>query len=185
MRNRRPGSSSLLLITLLALVPACSSSTPKSSPGLTAAPTPALQTDTLVCADFVGTDAPSGRQPAVLGAVALASSSVALQTSTTGEAGATRLFAKSALLVYVGEASTITVTDPVHQAIAWGKPGTTTKRLIIPSCPATGSGTKNATWLAYAGGYFVDQPRCAALIVSHDGREQMVKVGVGLACPVS
>jgi hypothetical protein len=155
---------------------------PTVTPGPTVAtgPTATLATATLKCADFIGVDAPGAQVRAVLGGVALATAQTsALQTSRTGDSGATRLFGKSPLLVRVGETSQITVADADHQSIAWGKPGTTTKRLVIPACPAVGS----ATWLVYPGGYFVDHPRCAAFVVTHRGQQQTIRIGVGLACP--
>lgn len=175
---RKSWTRGLALLTLS--LGACSSSSPKPAPTPAETVSPTLATATLKCADFIGTDAPGAQVKSVLGGVALATAqTAALQTSRTGDTGATRLFGKSPLLVRVGETSQITVVDADHQSIAWGKPGTTTKRLVIPACPAVGT----AAWLAYPGGYFVDHPRCAAFVVTHRGQQQTVKVGVGLACP--
>ncbi len=94
----------------------------------------------------------------------------------TGETGATRLFAKDGLLVRAGAKAVLTVADPAHVSIGWGKPGPVTKRLVIPGCGADG-------WLVFPGGYYVDQPRCITVHVTSGTSRQDVRIGVGVACP--
>jgi hypothetical protein len=142
---------------------------------------PALPTADLRCAEYVGTDAPTADEQIVANAVALPSvRSPALGAAPTGDTGATRLFAKNGLLVRAGVKAELTVADPAHVSIGWGKPGPVTKRLIVPGCGRTG-------WLAFAGGFYVDQPRCITVHVTSGAEPNSVRedirVGVGVACP--
>jgi hypothetical protein len=160
-----------------ALLVVCASACSSSAP-----PKPAvshLATADLVCADFVGTAAPDHGMQVIDGVIGLPSTRVpALQASLTGDSGATRLFSKNGLLVRAGADITLTVADPDHQSIAWGKPGTTTKRLVIRGCH-TPAGDR---WIAFAGGYFVDRPGCISVIVAHGAFTKAVKIGAGAPC---
>ena len=138
---------------------------------------PALATDALICADRIEQAQPTADMQVVAGAVALPSlRRPALGAAPTGESGATTLFAKDGLLIRAATKATITVKDPDHVSIGWGKPGPVTKRLVIPACGSSG-------WLAFAGGYYVDRPRCISLEVTSGTTRETVQVGVGTPCP--
>jgi hypothetical protein len=137
---------------------------------------PALATASLICADTIEQAQPTSDMRVVANAVAIPSLRVpALGAAPTGESGATTLFAKSGLLIRARTTATITVTDPDHVSIGWGKPGPVTKRLVIPGCGSSG-------WLAFAGGYYVDRPRCITLQVTSGTSRETVQMGVGAAC---
>ena len=162
-------------------VTACSSSgqkaSPPSPPTSSISASPAIATAELICADTIQQAEPSSDMQVVANAVALPSLRMAaLGAAPTGESGATALFAKYGLLIRAGTRATVTVADPAHVSIGWGKPGPVTKRLVIPGCGSSG-------WLAFAGGYYVDRPRCVTLEVASGASKETVQVGVGTACP--
>ena len=106
----------------------------------------------------------------------------AIQVSDSGEATAPALFAKTGLLIRAGHAFDMDV--PTHPgdrlAIGWGNVAfRPSARFAVPACPDRyGTG-----WLAYPGGYWVDRPVCLPVTVRAGGREQVVHIGVGTACP--
>lgn len=139
----------------------------------------------LPCGDYIGTQPPSDRYEIVLGVVALTTSRAgpALQTSETGNPGVERLFAKSGLLIRAGVTVELEAPPELRGrlAIGWGSPGEVSHRVVVANCqPRAGD---SAQWLAYAGGYHVDEAMCAALTVRADGREQQVRLGIGTPCP--
>jgi hypothetical protein len=105
----------------------------------------------------------------------------ALQANRSGEDDPdARLFAKSGLLVRPG--STFELVVPrrwrQHLTIAWG--GTPrTSHLLVSDCGRDA----DTNWLAYAGGYYVDEPACVTLIVRAKGKDRRVRIGIGAACP--
>jgi hypothetical protein len=162
-------------------VTACSSGSPQarppSPPTSSTTPSSNLPTAALRCSDVIGTDQPTAGMQTVAGAVALPSLRMpALGANPSGETGANRLFAKWGLLVRAKTQAVLTVTDPDHVSIGWGSPGPMTKRFVVPGCGTSG-------WLAFAGGYYVDQPRCITLEVTSGNKRERVQIGVGTACP--
>jgi hypothetical protein len=108
------------------------------------------------------------------------SASLALQTSEHGSWDrASRLFAKSGLLVRVDRPFELVVPEAFHDrvALAWGNSGALTHRLMVPACPA------EAGWLAFAGGIAVADPECITLEVVTESGVETFKMGVGEACP--
>jgi hypothetical protein len=115
----------------------------------------------------------------VLGVVALPTSPgyPALGTSLSGDgSGPLRLFAKTGLVIRAG--TTFELIVPSRFSIAWGAPGTPSHRVLVRNCGSAGGG-----WLDYAGGYWIDHPACVPVIVRSDGKQQLVHIGVGTACP--
>jgi hypothetical protein len=111
----------------------------------------------------------------ILDSVALPTK-VVLQANETDEPG--RLFAKWGLLVRPNTTVDLIVADDdVGRAtIAWGSPGPAdATHLRVADCQGDG-------WLAFAGGYTVDQPRCLTLVVKAGGRQQTVRIAVGTPC---
>ena len=157
-------ASALLLVALVA----CSSGS--SRPAVSAPPV------TLACRDSIATPSqPDAGLTAVLGVVALPTTGTALQTAPSGEPTG-RLFAKAGLVVRAGSALDLVVPAGVGLLIGWGNPAPRTSHLVVASCPGAG-------WLAFAGGYWVDHPACASLLVRVGGHQQRVSIGVGAACP--
>ena len=139
----------------------------------------------LDCPDYIDTDPPPGDFEVVAGVVALPTSPghVALQASEGGSGAPERLFAKTGLLVRAGATFEVVVPTAVadRMAVVWGGAGTPTRRLTVNACHA--SGGSGAEWLAYPGGYLVDDVMCAPLDVVVQGRPHRVLLGIGHACP--
>ena len=163
--------------------PSVSASTPTRSASTTTE-TPLPTKPSLACGDYIDTEAPPEDLQVVLGVVALPSSprSAALQTSPTGESGPHRLFAKTGLLIKPGATFELVVPDEFTKrlGIGWANgPATPASSLSVVSCP----NPKDSEWLAYPGGYWIDRPACVPLIVKAGGKEQLVHIGLGTACP--
>ena len=137
----------------------------------------------LDCGNYIGGQAPPASFQVVLGVVALPASPryTALQTSLSGYgSGALRLFAKTGLIIRPGTTFELIVPArfTTRLGIGWGSPGTPSHRIVVSDCPNAGSG-----WLDYAGGYWIDHPACVPIIVRAGSKQQLVRIGVGKACP--
>jgi hypothetical protein len=138
----------------------------------------------LTCGNYVdGKAAPAAPLRVVLGVVALPASPgyPALGTSLSGDSNrALRLFAKTGLVIRPGATFELIVPAPFANrlSIGWGKPGTPSHRVIVNNCSGPGGG-----WLAYAGGYWIDQPACVPIIVRTGSKQTEVHIGVGTPCP--
>lgn len=163
----------------------CSSDTPRTgeesrSPGGDASAGPEVSggLSTLECADQIGAGDPPASLTQVAGVVALPVSPRfgPLRADPTGE-GRRRFFAKQGLVVRTGRSFELIVPreERQHLAVGWGSPADPTWRLHV-SCHG------HATWLSFAGGYFVPQKRCASLIVRTAGHQERVRIGVGARC---
>lgn len=163
--------------------PAPASTVPASAPGGTEPSRPTGPVSVLRCADVVGTQPePSAESGVVLGVVALPTGRV-LEAYDAGEPGpAGRLFAKWGLLVRAGAELDIAVLPSwANRArIGWGSPAARGVRVRVPGCPPSSGGGQ---WLAFAGGYWVDEPGCVPLTVYSGGQAVRVDVAVGRACP--
>jgi hypothetical protein len=144
-----------------------------------------LPSAALACADYIDTQPPPGDFDVVAGVVALPASPqhVALQASDGGPGSAERLFAKTGLLVRAGATFELVVPSTVadRMAVVWGGPGTPTRRLTVDACRLRDGSA--AGWLAYPGGYLVDEVMCAPLDVVVRGTPHRVLLGIGQACP--
>lgn len=167
--------------------PPTSSSAPAPGPSGEASPSPVRvqASAALKCDDYLDTATPDRSYQIVLGVVALPASSTspALQTARTGDAGSTRLYAKTGLLIRAG--ATFQLSVPVRVAgrfaIGWGNPAVPTHGLLVAGCRPPGG--EHGQWLAYAGGYFVHHVMCALLRVAAAGRTRQVRIGIGAPCP--
>lgn len=142
----------------------------------------------LTCGNYIDTHAPPESFRVVLGVVALPTSPnyPALQTTRTGDGSyPRRLFAKTGLIIKAKTSFELIVPPRIAApaadlGIGWGgAPSTPSQRIVVSNCPQAGS----SEWLAYPGGYWVDHPTCAPLIVKTDGKEQQVNIGLGTPCP--
>ena len=94
-----------------------------------------------------------------------------------GDGPRARWFAKSGLLVAAGKASTIEVPPSMQQQLSIGWGGDRTWSLSVPACSG------EATWLAFAGGFYVDEPACVEVVVRTEAdAEARSEVGVGASC---
>ena len=106
-----------------------------------------------------------------------------LGVSGAGEAGQHRLFAKTGLYVHIGHGATLTVPADwaSRVSIFWGNgPAEWTTKLHIPACPAPPAG--DGEWLAFPGGFSLDQAACVPLEVTAGNETTTVYVSVGVPC---
>lgn len=104
------------------------------------------------------------------------SAETALQTSHRENEPPPNYFAKTGLLAQAGAAFAIEVNEPPATAqIHWERPDEFASAITTDGCPGTG-------WLAFAGGFLVDEPRCVELTVRSASAEETVQVGVGKPC---
>jgi hypothetical protein len=117
----------------------------------------------------------------VLGRVVLPTGR-ALGVNRTAEDQEFPLFAKDGLVLKAGTSFELIVPSEWRSRlrIGWGSPAHPTTRIQVPRCPAE---DPSKPWLAYAGGYFVSEPACVALIVRAANESQRVRIGVGAPCP--
>jgi len=162
--------------TPLPTPPATAPPTPPATPPPTyAAPT---APDDLNCLDAIDTLAtPQRDTTVVLDVVALPIGRV-LQAGPAMEDGPVgRFFAKWGLQVRTDAVLDVRVPDGDDRfRINWGNFRRLHTRLHWAGCPGP------PRWLAFAGGYYVDEPHCVTLLVSSAGRERAVRIGVGVPC---
>jgi hypothetical protein len=174
-----------LLLTIVGLLSAACTGTsasrgavtvtsPSSVPNVGAGGAPSAPE--VPCVDAIDHQPPRRGLEVVLDAVALPTGLV-LQANETNERG--WLFAKQGLVVRAGTVVDLEVpaAAAAHLRIGWGSPGPQGHRLRVPGCRS------ESGWLAFAGGYTVDTPRCVPLMVRSGGREVLVRIGVGVPCP--
>ncbi|WP_007508639.1 hypothetical protein [Pseudofrankia sp. EUN1h] len=90
-------------------------------------------------------------------------------------------FAKYGLLVRVGVAVDLALapTFANEAAIGWGRgePG------LVVHVPACSTRQDGAVWLVFAGGYYVNTPRCLAVEVRTPSGTGSADIGAGAPCP--
>ncbi|GAA4418207.1 hypothetical protein GCM10023169_07530 [Georgenia halophila] len=132
----------------------------------------------LACSDVIDQDAePAGDYQTILGAVALPtaeSAPTALQAARREDGPGTGYFAKTGLLIRAGAAVSLELEEPATASVAWGsaEPGPS---ITTEGCPGNG-------WLAFAGGFRVDEPTCVEITVRQGEDQETVRVGAGAAC---
>ena len=117
-------------------------------------------------------------------AVALATSrtSVPLQAESAGLSDLPGWqFAKTGLIVRTGEETMIRVSDAWKGRLLvwWGNTGADelTETFVVGPCDGPPG------WIVFPGGYWLAEPGCAALEISHNGFRQSVTVGLEADCP--
>ncbi|MEA2000707.1 MAG: hypothetical protein U9N84_02280 [Actinomycetota bacterium] len=166
----------LLIGTMLLVLTACTS----SDPGTIIAE---VRTSTLVCSSMIDSslDLPSSYTD-ILGVVALPTSEsapAALQVNRDDKAPPIeRYWAKTGLVVMAGRSFELRIADDLvgSAAMGWGSPAQMVERVVDGGCEG-GSG-----WVAYPGGFVVDEPRCIRITVKSGNDEQTVDIGVGAPC---
>ena len=104
-----------------------------------------------------------------------------LQASPPGKDDpAEPLFAKAGLLVKPRKPFTLVVPRPWrrHLSIAWGGARRTLRLRVDLACGPVPAGT----WVAYPGGFWVDEAACVPLLVKTAHTTKRVQLGIGEAC---
>ena len=88
-----------------------------------------------------------------------------LQTSPAGTDPAAGLFAKQGLVVRIGALVDLRIGDASvgHAGIGWGNPGTDGDHVRVEATNCHAPST--AQWVAFAGGYYVNEPMCVPIVV--------------------
>jgi hypothetical protein len=137
----------------------------------------------LTCSDPIGiVTSPAEPHRATLDVVGLDTTST-LQVSSTDGNAPHRLFAKTGLLVHAGREGRLTVPAgwASRVSIAWGNHGSEwTTSLHIPACPERPEGS--GQWLAFPGGFSLDEPACVPLEVRAGSTTTTVHLSVGTPC---
>lgn len=180
------------LLAFLLLTAGCANST-DSSPGGDASIPPGFPAgpNTLDCAvgiERVGENRlvrPGDDYKMLDGSIALLTadtSSMVLQTTQPGDDG--RQFAKTALLVREGAQAELAVPDEWQGKVSmtWGQFTDGTERIDIKPCAVE---DPLGEWLFFAGGYLIDAPACADLMVRTEDSTSSVSVPIGASCPES
>lgn len=166
------------------LLTACATAGPSPTPSAavpTAAPVATPFPDDGVarvsCDHVIGRQemSPDAEQAAQLAAAALP---VGRQLQVTEVDG--RWWAKSGLVVRPGTPVELEIVGEAAatSTIGWGNPGPAVARIRV-YCPDVHA---VPGWLAFAGGYTVDKPRCLPLLVRSADRETLARIPVGAPC---
>jgi len=147
--------------------------------------TPGASTATLDCADSIdAVPVPPESYEAIADVVALPTSSSAtsaLQTRARDEVGGLRLFAKTGLLVKAGAEATLVVPQDWRGrlAIGWDNKGEAQPVAVFQVGPCD---VRLGEWLAFPGGFYVEDASCVPLLIRDGEDEHRVHVGVGAPC---
>jgi hypothetical protein len=114
---------------------------------------------------------PPGTLEILLGVVALPTR-VVLQANEAGRVG--ELFAKHGLVVKADAEVELAVGAGAR--LEWNGVATTGPTTRHQPCQG------ETFWYVYAGGFYVAAPTCLPVVVRAGGREQSVRIAVGVAC---
>ena len=105
-----------------------------------------------------------------------------MSAEDSGEADpAARLFAKWGLVVRAGTVVDLRVAPGWQDKarLGWGGTGTPAATVTVHACaPESGQ----AQWMAFVGGTWVAQAACVPLIVTSNGQNDSVNLGIGVPC---
>lgn len=175
----------LLVVLPLLLVTACTTPAPapsptppaSSAPAPTVSPGPADGVAEVDCDHVIGVEEPTPDHglEILLDAVALPTRRQLQVTESDG-----RWWAKQGLLVRPGVPVDIEIVgdDATQATIGWGNPGPESFHVRV-DCPDPHD---VPGWLAFAGGYTVDTPRCLPLRIRTATRETLAHIPVGAPC---
>jgi hypothetical protein len=144
---------------------------------------------TLPCEDAIGSTAtPGPDMSTVFDRVALPTGRALQAEPSRDPDPAAKLFAKSGLLIKRDVAFDLIVPNDWagRLTIGWGSPGKRSAHVRVTGCRPTEKINPlrdSDPWVAYAGGYWVNQPSCVQVTVKTDQAEKTVRIGVGAACP--
>jgi len=161
-----------ILLAVAFLVAGCTAPAPAPTP------TPSAPNDGTPLIDCLAViDRPTEMTPSMevfLDAVQLPTK-VVLQTTPTSTSS--QLFAKWGLVIRAGNTVDLLVSgeDLDHAMIGWSGAPSKPRTHIRAQCPGEG-------WMAFAGGYWVDSPRCITLIIRARGQQAIAHIAVGAPC---
>jgi len=188
--HHRMAMAGVAVVGLVVCAACTATSGQSATPGGAASPAsstsgPSAGAAALDCSDPIDTlPEPASTHSSVLGVVALQTTSTVQANESDDGAQPHRLFAKTGLLVRAGREGTLTVPAAWSGklSIAWGNhPAEWTTSLRIPMCPTTSGG--GGQWLAYPGGYSLDEPACVPLEVDAGTTVKTVHIALGVPCP--
>ncbi len=84
-------------------------------------------------------------------------------------------FAKTGLLVRSGAAFDLEVENPRTAGIRWGSPAEFSSTISSQGC-------QGESWIAFAGGFIVQDPTCVRLKLTVGDQQKVFSVGAGTAC---
>ncbi|MCG5455304.1 hypothetical protein PSH03_006376 [Micromonospora sp. PSH03] len=171
-----------LAVALSACTPAGDSRQHTTPPANRAAPSSSASAGGPPCTPSVDTlPAPPAGYRSVGEDVAVPTTPV-LSAEDSGEADpAARLFAKWGLVVRAGTVVDLRVAPGWQDKarLGWGGTGTPASTVTVHACaPESGQGQ----WMAFVGGTWVAQAACVPLIVTSNGQNDSVTLGIGLPC---
>lgn len=152
--------------------------TPESASARDSAP-PTAGGDLLPCQNMIlsDEDVPEDYE-VLLDVIALPTASSAPRALQAGRHDGTdppSYFAKTGLLVRSGAAFELKVDHPLTVGIRWGSPTEFSSTISSQGCPGE-------SWIAFAGGFVVQEPTCVRLILTADDQQEVFSVGAGAAC---
>lgn len=163
----------------------CTAHSRQPIPAPTSQPVPVPVSEPLACVNGISTKLTGQHLRPLLGVVALPTSPTApaLGTARLGVPGVPRLFAKSGLLVRAGASFELSSApgSPKSLSFSWNPHQDTpspTRSLVVRRCRSTAT----SKWLAFIGGYYIDQAACVSLIVRTSTAQRRVRIGLGAPC---
>ena len=186
-RAARVFTASFALVVTAACTPIVSPKMPRDSSPQSAVSTPSDQTPhaegsgSIPCRTIDALASAPTNLVVVLDNVALPlRRAIGANPATTLGPGA-GLFSKQGLVVRAGVSVELLVPPEwqTRARIGWGNAASPGSVVAVPACPAQGT----ASWLVFAGGYWVDSPVCFPLLVRTAGREHLVRIGIAIECP--
>ncbi|MGC4759749.1 hypothetical protein [Micromonospora trifolii] len=105
-----------------------------------------------------------------------------ISAEDSGEADpAARLFAKWGLVVRAGAVVDVRVAPGWQDRarLGWGGTGTPAATVTVHACASEGG---QGRWMAFVGGTWVARAACVPLIVTSDGQDDPVDLGIGVPC---
>lgn len=105
-----------------------------------------------------------------------------ISTEDSGETDpAARLFAKWGLVVRAGAVVDLRVAPGWQDRarLGWGGTGTPAATVTVHACAPEGG---QAQWMAFVGGTWLAQAACVPLIVTSNGQDDPVDLGIGVPC---
>ncbi|MFE9193273.1 hypothetical protein ACFYL6_27100 [Micromonospora sp. NPDC007208] len=103
-----------------------------------------------------------------------------MSAEASGEADpAARLFAKWGLVVRAGRVVDLRVAPGWQDKARLGWGGTPAPTATVHACAPEGG---QGQWMAFVGGTWVAQAACVPLIVTSNGQDERVNLGIGVPC---
>jgi hypothetical protein len=171
-----------LAVVLSACTPADDSRQPTTPPANGAAPSTDTSGGGPPCTPSVDALAAPPAGYRLVGRDVAVPDAPVMSAEASGEADpAARLFAKWGLVVRAGTVVDLRVAPGWQDKarLGWGGAGTPATTATVHACAPEGG---PAQWLAFVGGTWVAQAACVPLIVTSNGQDDRVDLGIGAPC---